>query len=201
MSLIKKSQRQQAYARRKAQCHKDELSRVICQQFSQHAAYQHATTLLVYLHCRSEVRTLEFVKTQLKNDKKIIIPYCTHDEHGHPKLGLWRLTDLNELVAGTWGILEPPKEHWLNPLKTINPQQLDLIMVPGVAFTQQGARLGNGAGYYDRLLNQVRTDCILMAIAYESQVVKVLEMNPHDVYMNFVLTEKKCYTGCFSRKC
>jgi len=162
MSSIKHQQRQQAYVLRNAQPDKDELSISICQQFSQQPAYQQASTLLVYLHCRSEVRTFAFVKTQLKSGKKIVIPYCTHDEHGNNKLGLWRLDNLDELIAGTWGILEPPKEQWSNPLKRVNPQQLDLIMVPGVAFTQQGARLGNGAGYYDRLLNQVREDCVYL---------------------------------------
>ena len=194
MRLNKSQQRLQAYKARNNQIDKASLSAIICQKLKQHSSYQKASTVMIYLHCRSEVRTQAFVKTLLKTDKRIVIPYCTQDEQGNNKLGLWHLENLNELISGTWGILEPPKIKWDDLSKQLQPQQLDLVIVPAVAFNPQGARLGNGAGYYDRLLNQVRADCTLMGIAYESQIFKDIQMENYDIYMDFVLTEKQLYS-------
>ena len=193
MNLTKQQQRLQAYSARNKQIDKEGLSSIICQKLIQHVSYQMASTVMVYLHCRSEVRTQTWVKNLLKTNKRVVIPYCTQDESGDNKLGLWHLENLNELVKGTWGILEPPKKKWADLSKQLHPEQLDLVMVPGVAFSLQGARLGNGAGYYDRLLNQVRSDCLLIGIAYESQLFKEIQMDSYDIYMDFVLTEKKIY--------
>ena len=146
-----------------------------------------------YLHCRSEVRTLSAVKTALNGSKRNVIPYCTTGDHGQRKLGLWLLEDLSELISGTWGILEPPKNRWVEKSKAILPQQLDLIMVPGVAFDKNGGRIGNGAGYYDRLLTEVRTDTVLTAVCFESQLIEEVKMEAHDIYMDRVLTESGCY--------
>lgn len=191
----KAQQRQAAYAARNAQADKDHLGQKICQTIISQPAYQQANTVMWYLHCRSEVRTLQTVVAELSNDKKIVIPYCTKDQQGHNKLGLWWLEDMSELVQGTWGILEPPLSRWGETGKEIQPTELDFIVVPGVAFTREGARLGNGAGYYDRLLQQVRVDTVLTAICYEAQLFEQISMEAHDVFMDFVMTEKTIYTG------
>ncbi len=189
----KQQLRRKAYDARNAQPDKEKLSDIICNKFIAQTAYQQAETIMWYLHCRSEVRTLNAVVAALDSQKKIIIPYCTTDQKGQNKLGLWWLEDISELIAGTWGILEPPKSCWGEKGKEISPQALDLIMVPGVAFDRTGGRLGNGAGYYDRLLNQVRTDTQITAVCYESQLCDKVMMETHDIYMHTVLTEKNCY--------
>jgi 5-formyltetrahydrofolate cyclo-ligase len=145
------------------------------------------------LHCRSEVRTLKAVSAELNGAKRIVIPYCTKDQNGQPKLGLWRLEAISELSPGTWGILEPAKARWGEKGKEVSAKNLDLVMVPGVAFDRKGGRLGNGAGYYDRLLQEVSPDTKLTAVCYESQLFDEVLMETHDVYMDAVLTEKNCY--------
>jgi 5-formyltetrahydrofolate cyclo-ligase len=102
---------------------------------------------------------------------------------------------MDELVVGTWSILEPPRERWGEPGKEVAPRELDLVMVPGVGFTRDGARMGNGQGYYDRLLGQVRPDAALIALAYECQLFPELAVSAHDVYMDKVITEKAVYEG------
>ena len=190
---LKNQQRRAAYNARNVQRNKDQLSQIICNRFTTQSAYQQADTIMWYLHCRSEVRTIASVTTELNGSKKIIIPYCTVDQNGQPKLGLWWLEDLSELSPGTWNILEPQKARWGEKAKEISPKDLDLVMVPGVAFDRQGGRLGNGAGYYDRLLKQVRPETTLMAVCYESQLFDKIIMEKHDVYMDAVLTETNCY--------
>ncbi len=194
MKINKQTLRNKAYTARNAQTEKKETSEIICQQLERLPAFSNAETIMCYLHCRSEVRTLNFVKRLLESgEKNVVIPYCTKDEKGDNRLGLWHLQDLAELVKGMWGILEPPKDRWNETAKNIDAALLDLIVVPGVAFSRDGARLGNGAGYYDRLLAEVRNDCVLIGIAYEAQLFDEVPMDEHDVYMDFVLTEKQLH--------
>jgi 5-formyltetrahydrofolate cyclo-ligase len=187
--------RRQAYDARNAQENKDEVSRIIVERFVALPEYAAARTVMWYLDVRSEVRTRHQIDDALTSGKRIVVPYCTVDERGANKLGLWHLTRMDELVAGTWKILEPPRDRWGDTGKEVNPRELDLVMVPGVAFTRDGARMGNGQGYYDRLLDQVRPDAPLVALAFESQLFPELAVSPHDVYMDKVITEKAVYQG------
>jgi 5-formyltetrahydrofolate cyclo-ligase len=195
MNDLKAQQRRKAYDARNAQADKDTVSRIICDQITAHPAYRQAETVMWYIHCRSEVRTGPTLLQEIPTDKRIVIPYCTKDEQGYNKLGLWLLEDFAELVPGMWGILEPPRQRWGEAGKEIAPEQLDCIIVPGVAFDRQGGRLGNGAGYYDRLLRCVRADAVLIGACYESQLLDRVVMESHDVAMDFVITEKSIYTG------
>ena len=68
-------------------------------------------------------------------------------------------------------------------------------MVPGVGFARDGARMGNGQGYYDRLLREVRPEAPLIALAYECQMFAELAVGPHDIYMDKVVSEKATYEG------
>jgi 5-formyltetrahydrofolate cyclo-ligase len=187
--------RQWGYQQRRAQADKPRLSQIICQRFVELPEYQQAKTIMWYLHCRSEVQTREFITKQLHQNKRLVIPYCTEND-GQKVLGLWHLTGLNELEPGMWGILEPPKARWQETEKTVNPGELDLIMVPGVVFDRQGGRLGNGVGYYDRLLAATRPDVQRGGVSFESQLTEKVPMEQHDIVMDKVVTE----TAIYSRK-
>ncbi len=182
--------RRTAYDARSAQPQKDEFSRSICEEFVSLAEYVSAKTVMWYIDVRSEVRTKPNLLDALKTDKRVIIPYCFGDN-----LRLWWLEDMNELVEGTWKILEPPKARWSEVNKHVHAQDLDIIMVPGVAFDRHGGRVGNGKGYYDKLLENVRSDTALVAVAFESQLFDAVPSGPQDIYMDKVVTEKAVYQG------
>nr|WP_305906771.1 5-formyltetrahydrofolate cyclo-ligase [Methylomarinum sp. Ch1-1]MDP4519477.1 5-formyltetrahydrofolate cyclo-ligase [Methylomarinum sp. Ch1-1] len=68
-------------------------------------------------------------------------------------------------------------------------------MAPGVAFDCNGGRLGHGAGYYDRLLENVREDAVVAGVCYQAQLLESVAMDSHDVYMDKVITETAVYRG------
>ncbi|MGI8977772.1 MAG: 5-formyltetrahydrofolate cyclo-ligase [Pirellulaceae bacterium] len=187
--------RRAAYDARAAQPEKEAVSAAATAALMQLAEYQRANTVLWYLDCRSELRTRHALQEALTSGKKIIVPYCTVDDFGANKLGLWWLQSLDELIVGKWKILEPPRERWGEAGKEISPEELDLVVVPGVAFSRRGGRMGNGQGYYDRLLQRVRPICPLIGLCYECQLFDDLVVSPHDVFMDQVVTEKAVYPG------
>ena len=188
--------RRTAYDRRAAQENKNQVSMEACKRFMALPEYKAAKTIMWYIDCRSETRTKPNLTHALANDDKmVVIPYCTVDEKGDNKLGLWRLKDFDELIIGKWNILEPPRDLWGNPEKEANAEDLDLVLVPGVGFDRSGGRMGNGQGYYDRLLERVRPDCSLIALCYETQLFDDILVAPHDVYMDKVVTEDAVYEG------
>lgn len=189
-------QRRLAYDARNAQQNKAQISQNINDTLMAQVDYQQAETVLWYLHCRSEVHTYQRVIDELsRQNKKIVIPYCTKDERGDNHLGLWYLENVSELIEGTWRILEPPRVRWGEVGKEMSPEEIDVVVVPGVAFDRQGGRLGNGAGYYDRLFTRLKPDCKLIGIAFNCQLVKEVCMQQYDVYIDTVITETDIYQG------
>lgn len=187
--------RRQAYDARNAQANKDEVSRAAIERVIALPDYQRAETVMWYIDCRSELRTQWALPDAIKSNKRIVVPYCTVDEKGDNKLGLWRLESMDELIVGKWKILEPPRDQWGSADKEVAANELDMVMVPGVGFSRDGGRMGNGQGYYDRLLDKVRPDCYLVAPCYESQLFDELIVGPHDVFMDRVVTESATYEG------
>lgn len=87
------------------------------------------------------------------------------------------------LVFGAFGILEPQGE------RPCPPDEIDLVVCPGVAFTADGRRLGRGKGYYDRYLGQVAFGGFRVGVCYAHQLVDDLPVEPHDVRMDLVITD------------
>jgi 5-formyltetrahydrofolate cyclo-ligase len=191
----KGAMRRAAYDARNAQEDKDRLSQMAVASLMQLPEYQAAETVLWYLDCRSELRTRQALPEALASGKRIVVPYCTVNDRGENKLGLWWLKALDELVIGKWKILEPPRERWGEAGREIRPDEIDFVVVPGVGFGRDGARMGNGQGYYDRLLESVRPDCPLVGLCFESQLFDNLIVSSHDVFMDKVVTERAVYEG------
>jgi 5-formyltetrahydrofolate cyclo-ligase len=187
----KKAIREQAHANRNAQPDKDELSRQICEKFLALPAYTVAKTAMFYIDVRSEVRTRQHLPQALASGKKIVVPWC--NDKG--ELELFHLTSMEELAIGMYRILEPKPELRGLPEKQVQADDLDIVMVPGVAFDRSGARMGHGKGYYDKLLQHARKDAPLVALAFECQLFPEIPVAPHDIFMDMIITEKAIYPG------
>jgi 5-formyltetrahydrofolate cyclo-ligase len=190
-AAIKQAIREEAHARRRDQVDKDPLSQTICARFAALPEYQAARAVLFYLDVRAEVRTRHYLPTALGHGKKIVVPYCVEGE----ELELFHLESMDELVVGMYKILEPRPDLRELPAKRVDVRTLDLVMVPGVAFDRRGGRMGHGKGYYDKLLEHARPDTPLVALAFECQFFPELPMQPHDVFMDKIITEKGVYEG------
>jgi 5-formyltetrahydrofolate cyclo-ligase len=186
----KQAIREQAHAARNALPNKDELSRGICERLVALPEYAAARTVMYYVDVRSEARTRHYLPTALGQDKRIVVPHCVDGE-----LELFHLTSMEELAIGMYRILEPKAELRGRPEKRVQPVDLDLIVVPGVAFDRQGGRLGHGFGYYDKLLRHARPEAPLIALAFECQLFPEMPMQAHDISMDKVLTEAAVYRG------
>ncbi|WP_010583436.1 5-formyltetrahydrofolate cyclo-ligase [Schlesneria paludicola] len=189
-SARKQQIREQAHANRNAQENKDDLSRQIVARCMAMPEYQNAKTVLFYIDVRSEVRTRNDLTNALAGGKKIIVPYCVEGE-----LELFHLENNDELAIGMYKILEPKDELRSVAAKKVDVKEIDLIIVPGVAFDRRGGRTGHGKGYYDKLLEHARPDTPLVALAFECQMFDEIPMQDHDVYMDKVVTEKAVYDG------
>lgn len=189
-SNLKQQIREQAHANRNAQENKDEISRDIVARCMALPEYQRAATVLFYLDVRSEVRTRNDLTVALASGKKIVVPYCVDGE-----LQLFHLTDPDELSVGMYRILEPKPELRSVESHRVEVSEIDLIIVPGVAFDREGGRTGHGKGYYDKLLEHARPDTPLVALAFECQLFDRIPMQNHDVFMDMVITEKAVYPG------
>jgi 5-formyltetrahydrofolate cyclo-ligase len=98
-------------------------------------------------------------------------------------LGLHAYSHGDELETGAFGISQP-----LESAPRVAVETVDAAVVPGVAFDLSGCRLGYGGGYYDRLLGQLREDCLRIGLAYDEQVLDELPRAEHDEHMDAVVT-------------
>ncbi|MEN8130766.1 MAG: 5-formyltetrahydrofolate cyclo-ligase [Pseudomonadota bacterium] len=190
IAVQKDDLRRRGYAARKTQQDKETLSRQACDTLIKLPEYRNSNTVLWYLDQRTELRTRHAIPAALASGKRVTIPYCVGNE-----LHLWWLHGLDELVSGSYGILEPPAHRWNDRARAMDVKQLDLIIVPGVGFDRQGHRLGNGQGYYDRLLTRAGPDTLFIALCYESQIFDEIPVTPNDVSMHMIITGKHIYTS------
>ena len=102
------------------------------------------------------------------------------------RLALYSVPTLYDLHPARWGIREPAPD----PARLVAPETVDLILVPGVAFTQAGARCGRGGGFYDRLLATLPIRTRSIGICFALQIVPELPAEPHDIPMDAVITER-----------
>ncbi|MFA6489827.1 MAG: phosphoribosylglycinamide formyltransferase [Candidatus Micrarchaeia archaeon] len=140
-----------------------------------------AKKILLYASKGSEAHTDGIMQTALAFGKSVALPVTKKESKA---LELYWVGMLSGLKAGAFGILEPPE----NPEQKAAPEEMDLVIVPGVSFDRRGHRIGYGMGYYDSLLSKMK--CPKIGLAYEVQIVPHVPDEPHDVAVDKIVTEK-----------
>jgi 5,10-methenyltetrahydrofolate synthetase len=164
------------------------LSRAIVDSIVGLDGYHQSGVVLAYSSFGSELQTAGFLRHVLDDGKTLVLPRVNRER---------RLLDLHEvrdpardLEAGTWGIREPRPDR----CPRVEPEAIDFVVVPGVGFDPRGGRLGYGGGYYDRLLaGYSNARPLLVAGAFEIQMVEEVPVEEHDTLMNLIVTERKHY--------
>lgn len=153
---------------------KQAMDRVLTERFLQHPFYQEVKTIATYLSFPHEFQTQELIEQALKDDKKVLIPKT------YPKGRMeFVVYDPQQLVKTSFGLLEPQGD-----LEVVEPSQIDLIHVPGLAFTTEGYRIGYGGGYYDRYLEHFAGQSL--STIYPCQVQE-FNFENHDIPVQEVL--------------
>ncbi len=161
-----------------------EKSRLICERLLSHTEFQKAKTCLIYASFRSEVETDLIIDSIIKKGKRLALPIINNKSK---KLLLGEIKNRHkELVLSAYGIREPmPRNEIL-----LSPKEIDLFILPGVAFDISGTRLGYGGGYYDRLLSEVPSKPIF-GLAFEVQIAFDLPFEESDVRIKKIFTEER----------
>lgn len=182
---MKNTVRKEVLESRKAMSSQDLKSKSdsICSYLLESDFYKNSSVIMAYIDFRNEVQTESLIKKALSDGKKIVIPISVVDTK---QLILSELIDYDgELESGAYGILEPKQEF----VRETDPQTVDLVLIPGVAFDSKGYRIGYGAGYYDRFLERVRPDVAKVALGFDLQMVADAYPDDHDFPVDSVITE------------
>ena len=157
-------------------------SRVICSKLLSLPVFQQAQTIMFYVSVRGEVNTFPMMEKAIEFKKRVDVPVIRKEtRHLIPV----EITSLRELIPGPYGIPEPPFDE----AHALRPEDLDLVLVPGVAFDHAGNRLGRGAGYYDRFLSALPSTTPVLGLGYDLQIVPGIPgLEPHDRRVTTVLT-------------
>lgn len=167
-------------------------SALIHQRLFAQPEFSKAEIIAFYMAIDREVRTQGMVREALGQGKKVLIPKLYRE--AEPLL-LSEVKDIDsELKRGPWGILEP-REQYLRPIPLA---EVELIIVPGVAFDVKGGRIGFGKGYYDRMLACAGWSVRLIGLAFEFQVLPEVPQLAHDISVHKIITEERviyCIAG------
>ncbi|WP_028778435.1 5-formyltetrahydrofolate cyclo-ligase [Shimazuella kribbensis] len=180
--MNKNSIRQEMLARRMKMRspYRVQASRNICEQIKQLPIYKNASSILAYFSVRNEVSLYPLIEDAWKQGKRVSLPSMKQDEI-IPRL----FTSPSDLEQSEFHILEPR-----SGCEKVDLHELDLVLVPGVAFDQQGYRLGFGKGHYDRFFSNI-PDVYKCGIAYHEQIVETIFPEVHDIPMDLVITSGK----------
>lgn len=145
--------------------------------------FRSAQVVMFFASFRSEVDTETMIRRALRSGKRVILPKVAGKE-----LTLYEIRDFDaDVETGAWGIPEP------KPLVPAKLEKIDLMIMPGAAFDEQGNRLGYGAGFYDKLLPAFKGATI--ALAFEAQILSNVPADPHDAPVKKIVTEKRVITA------
>lgn len=162
-------------------------SRLIQDRVAAMPCFQRAREVLLYAACGNEVQTSALMEALWRRGARVLLPRCHPEEKGRLDLGC--VSCRSDLVAGRWGILEPAA----TACRGVEEFAPEVAVIPGVAFDRDGARLGFGAGYYDRLLGQPGlAETRLLGLAYDFQLVPEVPVDPWDRPVHRIVTEQDC---------
>jgi 5-formyltetrahydrofolate cyclo-ligase len=154
---------------------RDRKSRIIKKQLLRTKVFKKAKVIMFYVALEDEVNTEEMIKEARKLNKIIVVPVC---KKNRITIRPCMLDNNTSLRKGPYGVCEPAVK------KSISLKNIDLVIVPGVAFDKKGNRLGRGKGCYDRFLKTIPKDTPSIGLAFDFQIIPSIPAQKHDVNVN-----------------
>lgn len=145
-----------------------------------------ARNIFIYVSFRSEVITIPLISELMNRDKVISVPKTYVEENRMDAIHISNISE--DLVPGYRDILEPRPD--LLQTNITEPQNIDVIILPGSVFDERGGRMGYGGGYYDRFVEKIPF-AIRIGLAFEEQIVAEAPLQPHDELLDYIVTEKR----------
>lgn len=142
--------------------------------------YKAASVIFTFVSYKNEVDTHKFIEYALGEGKIIGVPRVISKEEG---MEVCKIEDFNDLEKGYYGILEP-KNH----CDKISHKDIDLVIMPGVAFDKERGRIGYGGGFYDRFLKTMDENIPKIALGYDFQIYDVVPIEEFDVKPDKIIT-------------
>lgn len=145
--------------------------------------YEDASVVLAYISFSSEVNTHFLIEKAWRDGKRVAVPKCVGDR----ELCFEYIESFDDVAPGRYGIMEPVTDRSVDYSKEENC----LLLLPGVAYTKEGDRLGYGGGYYDRYLAK-HEDIRSVMLAYSLQQADSLPVDETDIPADMIVTEIDC---------
>ena len=151
-------------------------------------AYRDADNIAMYMGVGREVPTNALFADALERTGFVVLPVWVKRERAYRFV---KHTKGQLLVPGPLGIPQPDGTDYFDVC------DLNIVLIPGLAFSPGGARLGHGCGYYDRMLAAIRNDAAVLKVglALQAQIFESLPMGPSDVHLDVVLTDENEYAA------
>lgn len=151
------------------------------------SVYKKARCVVFYYPLKKEVNLLGIIREALKN-KEVCFPVIDLVKGELIPYQVQNLDD--DLVKGPWGVIQPAKEK----TRRVSREELDLVVVPGLAFDKEKNRLGRGGGFYDRFLKKLSKKTKKVGVIFNFQLLEDLPFNfPQDEKVDFVVTEEDSF--------
>ncbi len=159
---------------------KKKMDELIYNSVINNRIFVNASVVFIYVSFNNEVDTHRIIEYALRLGKRVCVPRVINKQSGMKALFI---NSLSELVVSKFGILEPKDSE-----NSSLPNEIDIAIIPGLAFDRIGGRIGYGGGFYDRFFSC--GVCKKIALAYEFQMLKAIPMEKYDVLIDGVITEK-----------
>ena len=162
---------------------REERSDIVQEKLLSSGEFKGAKTVLTYVSLPEEVNTGKIITEAMKQGKRVAVPYVEPDDL---RIIASEITTIDSLKKGPFGIKQPEEVH----LRPIPLKEIDLVIVPAIAYDEENLRLGRGKGYYDSFLSREQmSPSKKIGLAFKFQIVKTLPKNSHDIPVDRVITD------------
>jgi 5-formyltetrahydrofolate cyclo-ligase len=153
-----------------------------------HPKYLASNSISIYVHMNTEISTRDIIQHAFQTNKHVFIP--RYSSTSMDMVRVYSLDDLDSLPMTKWNIRQPSLDDNNREIATNN---IDLIIVPGLGFSLDGARLGHGKGFYDRYLSTLNTHSYTIGLAFRQQMIEnnIIPMLLTDIRINEILVAKE----------